>query len=237
MIVGVTMVKDEADILGWTIQHLREQGVESVVVADNGSTDGTREIADLLADVVVDDPDPAHYQSRKVTRLVHDHCTLGDWVVPFDADEMWTGVDGSLAGVLRSTDAEVVTASVWDFLPQPGDDRRIHDPYVRTSWREPHPESLAVVAFRYHPDAVVEEGNHGVARPGIRATGLKVRHLQYRSFEQFCRKLRNGRLALEATDLPASTGAHWRTWGALDNDALRVEWERLVRQPLEHDPL
>ena len=237
MIVGVSMAKDEADIIGWTIQHLRDQGVEGIIVADNASSDGTREILDLTADVVVDDPDPAHYQGRKITRLVHEFCTLGDWVVPFDADELWTGVDGTLAEVLDTTNADVVTASVWDYLPQPSDDRTVLDPYARTGWREPHPEPLAVVAFRYHPDVVVEDGNHGVARPGIRATGLKVRHLQYRSFVQFARKLRNGRLALEATDLPASTGAHWRTWGALDDYALRVEWEKLLRQPLEYDPL
>lgn len=38
---GITMVKNEADIIEQTIRYLLNQGVEYILVADNGFTDGT----------------------------------------------------------------------------------------------------------------------------------------------------------------------------------------------------
>lgn len=236
MIVAVGIVKDEADIIAYTLMHLFEQGVDKIVVADNGSTDGTRDL--LCGPVIVeDDPDPAWYQSRKMTDLASRHCREGDWVIPFDADERWTGLTGTLATSLRATKADVLTAQVYDYLPHLDDPASEPNPYRRIRWREPHPETYPVVAFRYQPGIVIEEGNHGVRHPGRVEAGLSVRHYQYRTFSQFCRKLRNGRQALEATNLPGYIGAHWRTWGALDDDGLRAQWDGLLGQPLVYDPL
>lgn len=38
------MVKNEADIVEQTIRHLLDQGVDHILAADNGSSDGTYEI-------------------------------------------------------------------------------------------------------------------------------------------------------------------------------------------------
>lgn len=35
------------------------------------------------------------------------------------------------------------------------------------------------------------------------------------------RKARNGAAAYAATDLPETTGAHWRQWGTLSDEQLR----------------
>jgi glycosyltransferase involved in cell wall biosynthesis len=42
------MVKDEADVIEGTIRHMADE-VDQLIVADNGSTDGTRDILDKLA--------------------------------------------------------------------------------------------------------------------------------------------------------------------------------------------
>ncbi len=40
-VVAIMMVKDEADIIGHTLDHLHAQGIDHVVIADNMSTDNT----------------------------------------------------------------------------------------------------------------------------------------------------------------------------------------------------
>ena len=96
------MVKDEADIVAATVAHMCGQ-VDAVIVADNNSTDGTRDILDGLPVTVVDDPDPAYYQSRKMTALAGRARVEFDatWVIPFDADEWWYSPHGRIADVLE----------------------------------------------------------------------------------------------------------------------------------------
>ena len=75
-LVAVTMVRDEEDIVDWTIQHLLDQGVDHIIVADNMSTDGTWEWLKALAGapeqdslIVVRDEEVGYYQSRKMSAL------------------------------------------------------------------------------------------------------------------------------------------------------------------------
>lgn len=67
------MVKNEADIIEQTIRHLLNQGVEHILVADNGSTDGTYELLQELSKSlpvhVIQDREVAYYQSEKMTWL------------------------------------------------------------------------------------------------------------------------------------------------------------------------
>ena len=67
---GVTVVRDELDVLPLTLAHLLAQGVDHVLVADNRSVDGTRE---WLMDATTHDhrihlaldSNPAHDQAAK----------------------------------------------------------------------------------------------------------------------------------------------------------------------------
>lgn len=231
MVVGISMVKDEADIVGHTLRRMREQ-VDYLIVADNDSTDGTREIVfhggydepGNLVHFALGDYEPGYFQSQKMTKLAEHAIEHGaTWIVPFDADEVWKCRRGSLREALAAVpqNVDIVTADLYDHVPTAldGDDR---DPTQRIHWRRPSPAPLPKVACRARKGLVIEQGNHGAHydTPDIplRLGGLlSIRHFPYRSVEQMIRKARNGAAAYAATDLPEDVGAHWRGYGRLSD--------------------
>jgi hypothetical protein len=234
----VSMMRDEADVAVDVVTHLAEEGVDGIIVADNLSADGT---GDILRDLdlpcqllVIDDTEPGYYQSDKMTRLAHQAHDLGaEWIVPFDADELWCARSDGLARALRLLPDRVTVAEA-SLLNHFATALDSDDPCPLRSmqWRQRDPAPLPKVAVRWAPHLCIHQGNHGADRDGDRAVGdLEVRHFPYRSFDQFLRKARNGAAAYAATDLPADQGAHWRQYGALidsqGEDAFRSEvWER-----------
>lgn len=249
--VGVAMVKDEADVIAGTLRHLAGE-VDELLVADNGSTDGTRDVlADLARELpltVVDDPDPAYFQSRKMSALARVAARRSDdvWIVPFDADELWLAPD-RIADVLAASRRPYAVAHLFNHLAtaldEPGP-----DPFRSMVWRQADPAPLHKVAFRWVPGAVIHQGNHGVSGigEGPPLEGLTIRHFPARSPEQFTRKALNGARAYAATDLPEQEGAHWRAYGqlhaqggdALLHDVFRQHWWYLspVDAGLVRDP-
>lgn len=230
-VVGVAMVRDEADIIVGTVANMLTQ-VDHVIVADNLSTDDTRPLLERLQAsnprlTVIDDPDPGYRQSAKMTRLAHTaaHVHGADWVVPFDADEWWWSPYGRVADMLESVDPKflTVTAQLFDHVAT-GTDMDVADPLVRLGWRRPTPTAMPKVAVRYMPSVEILQGNHDAfysGRPAPSRGGLlAVHHYPYRSLEQFVRKVRNGAAAYAAApDVRPDFGAHWRQWGhLLDQD-------------------
>ena len=97
------LVKDEADVIGYTVEHLLGQ-VDHVIVQDNASTDGTADLLEAARVAASDrlevfhDPDPAYYQDRKTSALVQVALSRGfRWALPCDADEFWYATDGRTA--------------------------------------------------------------------------------------------------------------------------------------------
>lgn len=226
--VGVSMVRDEEDIIGATVRHLLHE-VDAVLVADNRSTDGTREVLRAIEAeypgrvVVVEDPDPAYRQSAKMTALADRARTeLGaEWVVPFDADEWWYSPFGRIADVLDELHPPwaIVPATLYDHVATALDEPHT-DPTQRIGWRRQTPTPLPKVACRWWPGLTIAQGNHDAWYPapvGRFDPLLVVRHFPNRSAEQFIRKARNGAEAYRAAgdSIPETQGAHWRQWGDL----------------------
>lgn len=219
------MAKDEIDIAETMLRHLATQ-VDFLIVSDNGSTDGTR---DLLSDLsrelplmVLDDPEVGYYQSRKMTDLakVAKNNYDAGWIVAADLDEIWYSPFGTLKDILNNLGTQwlAATADLYDQVSSSEDDLSNPNPITRIGWRRRKPGLLPKVACRWRDDLVIEQGNHAATYTGgttYQKGLLVIRHFPYRSEAQFIKKAKNGLEAYEATDLPESAGAHWRGYGAI----------------------
>lgn len=230
---AIALVRDEIDIIAETVGWMLQQ-VDEVMVADNNSVDGTREwLIDHATSSefdhrlhVQEDPEPGHFQSRKVSALAEQARHRGaEWVIPFDGDEIW-GCSGHIARRLGSLGSEVLVceAAILNHVPTSLDPEG--PPVARMRWREASQLPMRKVACRTRRGLVIGEGNHDASYPGIvhppTVTNLlSIRHYPYRSPEQMIRKARNGAEALAATDLPEEIGKHWRDYGRLSDEQLR----------------
>lgn len=231
---GVCIVKNEADIIAHTIEHFLRQGLDGLIVVDNGSTDETLKILLDLAQgddriFVGRDREPAFYQGRKTSYLSHLAWSAGaDWIVPFDADEQWFAVGKTVPEFLRATRATVVECAMYDVCAAPSEN--ILDlATARTLYIDTMPTGWSKVAFRAQPWVWVEMGNHGVRMRGRRVSGLRLRHFPYRSLEQASRKVVEGRGAIEqAFGATSGFGGHWKEISRLSNEDFRSRWAALL---------
>lgn len=220
---GIIMVKDEEDIIYHSLIHAAEEGLSGIIVADNMSTDKTKREIEKAESVLKDSPcriikvideQVGYYQSRKMTELARfAHEQGATWIVPFDADEIWTAPD-TIANYLNSLPSKtnVVTADLYNHFGTGVDDSG-PIPFQNMAWRLPEKGVLPKVAFKWQDDAVIGQGNHSVSMNGKHvAEGLEIRHFPYRSWEHFKRKAINGAKAYKATDLPEDMGSHWRQY-------------------------
>jgi hypothetical protein len=222
---AVTMVRDEIDIIGFTISHLISQGVDRVLVADNNSSDGTSDLLACLSTslpvTVVADREPGYYQAWKMTRLArYAACSGAEWIIPFDADELWVAPGSQLRDFLSNTEFEVVRAPVMDYVPRSIDDNNEPNPYRRIVHRLADEPNIKKVAFRAHSLARIAAGNHTVRHPGAAGQGLEIRHFPYRSPQQLRKKVDEGTKALAATDYVEEIAAHWRLGARMTDNEL-----------------
>lgn len=239
---AVSMMRDEADVARAVLDHLADEGVDGIIVADNRSTDGTRDILEDARSslacqlVVIDDPEVGYFQARKITALAALAAEQGaQWIVPFDADEVWYSRGDRLASDLRRMPdgTDVVSAGMLNHFCTALD---LDDPcpFRSMTYRRSEPNPMGKVAFRWSDNAEVHQGNHLVTFGGrliarqVHGSGpplpgrdqhlpnlVEIRHFPYRSASHMVRKARNGAEAYRATDLPADVGAHWRQYGEL----------------------
>ena len=121
MLVGISLMRNEEDLVETTLRHHMRQGVELFLIADNGSTDGTPRVLEQLARKDrrlrwTRTGDVGFHQAQFVTDLAREAMKSGaSWVLPFDADEFWWA-QGGLAPSLRASSADLVSVPVVNFI-------------------------------------------------------------------------------------------------------------------------
>ena len=98
MLTMTILVKNEMDIIEKNIRYHAKKGVESFVVMDNNSTDGTREVLENLKkefEITIIDEKGTYSQAKWMTRLTHIARKKYNpsWLIPNDADEFWWSED------------------------------------------------------------------------------------------------------------------------------------------------
>jgi hypothetical protein len=241
-IVGITMLWNDEDIAECNVRHMLAE-CDAVIATDNNSTDHTREILSGINDprlYVRGEPDFAYCQPR-VYNAMSDWAReelKADWIVPFDSDEWWYSTTGAIRDAL-SPDVPGYWVNAYTFRPHLSDDPAEPNPFCRCRWRSPD-QTLFKVAHQARLGRAFN-GAHGTSDSDTYPVSqtLFIRHLPYRSLEQAKRKLRHGKLALEAGLLPECIGSHWRIWGAMSDDAFEAWWRGWTdpsNNPIE-DPL
>jgi hypothetical protein len=225
-LVMTLLVRDEEDILRSHLDFHLSQGVDRIIVTDNGSEDAT---VDILREYeargsvrLLFEPSDDYSQGRWVTRMARLAATDegADWVINSDADEFWWAREGTLRGMFEGLGAEVGTVRLQrqNFVPVPDDDPPF---WERMTLRER--ESLNPIGkplrpklvHRAHPEVTVGQGNHRIEGvdlgEAVESDAVDILHFPMRSYSQFENKIvKGGRAYRRNRELPAKTGRTWR---------------------------
>ena len=232
---AVSMMKNEDDIATHSVRHMLDQGVDGIIVVDNRSDDRTRWALESLRTEdtrvhVGSDLEPAFHQGMKVSRLARLAWEAGaDWVVPFDADELWFADDMTVADRLRLLRGDRAWCDYRNAYPlaRHGELDLDSDRPVQV---DRHARAWMRIAFRAQRSVFVGEGNHDLRTFGPTPVKcLHMLHLSYRSLEQYSRKADQGVAALQAAGKGESIATHWRGWAALSPAERDARWRSYLR--------
>src|SRR5829696_6247852 len=242
-IVLTLLVRDEIDVISDNLKYHLAEGVDHIIVTDNGSQDGTKEILEQYQAsgqiTLIHEPPADFSQHRWVTRMArHAYDRFhADWVINADADELFVWPHGSLRDALERIPAKVhrLRALRTDFVPfdRPESQSALREMIYRKT------KSLGQLGRALPPkimhrgaaDVIISQGNHraesGQFRGRPQVGEIAVFHYPVRNYAQFESKVRNGGSGYaQNRELPVGTGGHKRRW-----------YDLLIRHELENEYL
>ena len=237
MLAGISVVRNEADVIGATIRHHFNEGFDFLLVADNDSTDGTPALLEGMARedrrLRISKAAGAFRQSDILTSLAQDAVRAGaSWVIAFDADEFWHAPMG-VAEALRSVRADLLEVSVINFIQHR--DQSFLEPgaILRAQYRPKvsvgsssearhlvESDACSFVEMSYPTKWVgravtgmqIDAGNHfigGVGEARMRSNDILCLHVPLRAREVLKYKIEHSE-RLDQAEIPPDLGWHIR---------------------------
>lgn len=117
------VTRNEADLLRLNLAHHLEWGFDHAAIADDESTDATRDVLRAFGDAVtiaaVCGPSKRFLALRQLLRTIEERHGEAQWVAVSDTDEFWWGPSLDLRALLRSIPRNIlgVNAQQKLFLP------------------------------------------------------------------------------------------------------------------------
>ncbi|HMV54323.1 MAG TPA: glycosyltransferase family 2 protein [Rhodocyclaceae bacterium] len=228
-LVGLSMVRDEADIIESFVRHNLGY-VDELHVIVQPSQDATRAILDALVREglplrVTDDDEGGFMQGRKLTALGRRllRSAAADAVLVLDADEFVRAPDKAfLADVLARVPDDCLGSWQWisyvptvEAAPSGVPVTRVITARRRAEY--PIPKIILTRCFAERSDLLLPTGSHevhsttGAQRFRVaRIRGAGLAHFPVRSASQIRNKIERGLAAMDKDSAGAQLGFHWR---------------------------
>jgi len=230
-LVLTLLVRDEIDVIKGMLDYHLAQGVDHIIITDNGSVDGTYELCRGYArgnkvHLLIEPPSDfsQHRWVSRMANIAYDKYAA-DWVIHADADEMFVPAYPykSLKDVLKYTPSNMSVLKIprHDFIPFNRSMKK--SPHIEMIYRKSVSLNLhgaplpPKVIHRGAKNVEISQGNHEVTGDGLgnpyRCDDLSVYHYPIRSCQQFHNKVSNGGSGYnQNTELDSGIGFHKRYW-------------------------
>lgn len=245
-LIMTLLVKNEEQMLEQNLVFHKSMGVDSFIVTDNNSTDGTMDIIRKYQKKgwiieVINEKGTNYDQKVWVDRMIW-HAKIrhhADWVINADADELWYSPSGNIKNELINTHGNVQNCIMTSVYPQ--ENKPFWEWDMTVSYvTEPEKYGLSTFSiFERQNKKVIHRtcgyiqismGNHKVTMFPKKSEDslIRVYHYNVKGRQAFIEKMVNGGKQLEQRK-QRHGGRHWRYFYRLYKEGkLNEEYDRVI---------